>query len=87
MLVLQCMNKQIVRKTEVMSVSLDPSLTLAFKRYLKSTGQTRSAAVNDLIRKATLMNEFERLREIGRKSAIKLGIKSEEDVYRIMGDA
>jgi hypothetical protein len=53
----------------------------------KSAGQTRSAFFSSLIEKYAWDEEWAYLRRVGEKTAKKLNITSEEDVYRIMGDA
>ena len=78
---------QIARNTTVVSLSLDRPTLKALDEIRKESGQTRSAAITTLILKSDLIREWRRLREIGKKTAQKMKITSEEDVYRILGDA
>ena len=78
---------QITRNTSVLSVSLDANAVKALNYLVDQTGQTKSAAISSLIKKASLLERWRKLREIGKKTAKKMNITSEEDVYRILGDA
>ena len=79
--------KQIKRKTKVVSVSLEPEVVLMLSKLAKINDQSRSALLASLIKRESLLSQLKELREIGRKYAKKLKITSDEDVYRIMGDA
>ena len=81
------MSKQIKRRTEVVSVSLDPETLSLVDKLRKNTKQTRSAFFSSLIEKYAWDEEWAYLRKVGEKTARKFKITSEEDVYRIMGDA
>lgn len=81
------MIKKITRNTEVVSVSMEPEVVLMLNQITKRNGQSRSSVITEAIRKEKWRMDWERIREYGRRSARKLGITSEEDVYRIMGDA
>lgn len=74
------------RNSQVISVSLEPQVAKMLDSYLNRTGQIRSRAIAQMIKRVVMYDRLENLREYGRKSAIKLGIKTEEDVYRIMGE-
>jgi metal-responsive CopG/Arc/MetJ family transcriptional regulator len=79
--------KTIKRNTKVLSVSLDPSLVLELIKFSKTSGQNKSSIVSNSIKSYLLNVQWEELKKYGRKKARELGITSEEDVYRIMGDA
>ncbi|MFV1916871.1 MAG: ribbon-helix-helix protein, CopG family [Patescibacteria group bacterium] len=71
---------------QVVSISL-------YKKYLKKLDQmskkedkSRSQVVRELIDKHETDKEWEEIYEIGRKTAKKFNIKSEEDVLRIIND-
>ena len=81
------MSKQIKRRTEVVSVSLDPETLSLVDKLRKNTKQTRSAFFSSLIEKYAWDEEWAYLRKVGEKTARKFKITSEEDVYRMMGDA
>ncbi|HJZ05316.1 MAG TPA: hypothetical protein VJ327_05635 [Patescibacteria group bacterium] len=88
--VLQCNNNtmpQITRNTAVVSFSLDSQLLSSFDEVIKDAGQTRSATLAELMKRYVWMQRWEKIREYGREKAKELGITSEEDVYRLMGDA
>ena len=79
--------KTIKRKTKVVSISLDPDTLAVLDRLRRNTRQTRSAFFSSLVERYTWDEEWAYLRKVGEKTAKKLKITSEEDVYRIMGDA
>lgn len=71
---------------QVISVSL-------YKKYLKKLDQmskkedkSRSQLIRELIDKYETDKLWEEIYEIGRKTAKKFNIKSEEDVLRIIND-
>jgi len=71
---------------QVVSISL-------YKKYLKKLDQmskkedkSRSQFVRELIDKYETDKDWEEIYEIGRKTAKKFNIKSEEDVLRIIND-
>ncbi|OGM13963.1 hypothetical protein A3D84_02530 [Candidatus Woesebacteria bacterium RIFCSPHIGHO2_02_FULL_42_20] len=79
--------KQIKRKTKVVSISLDPEVLVLVDKLRKEDSQDRSSFINSIVKKQALWQEFKKLQEYGREKAKKFKITSEEDVYRIMGDA
>lgn len=79
--------KQISRKTAVVSLSLDPTILAKLDSLRKKTGQTRSSFFSTLVEKYDWDEQWTYLRKIGEKTAKRFKITSEEDVYRMMGDA
>ena len=78
---------QTTRNTAVVSFSLDSQLLSSFDRVIKDSGLTRSATLSELMRRHVWMQRWKKLREYGSKKAKELGITSEEDVYKLLGDA
>ncbi len=78
---------QIARNTSVVSVSLDPQVVKDLDTYCETSGTGRSAVVSDMLRKYLWRKSWEQMREWGKQTAKKLNITSEEDVYRLLGDA
>lgn len=79
--------KVIRRKTRVISLSFNPSVAKMLDELAKEKGQSRSAVLTPMIKYESWKRDWERIREYGRRSAKRLGITSEEDVYKLMGDA
>ena len=75
------------RNTAVVSFSLDTQLLSSFDEVIKDSGLTRSATLADLMKRHVWMQRWKKLRQYGRKKAKELGITSEEDVYKLLGDA
>lgn len=79
--------KTIKRKTEVLSVSLDPSVAKLLNELATQKGQSKSSIISSMIKETSIKERWRKLRVYGRKKAKELGITSEEDVYKLMGDA
>lgn len=79
--------KQIRRKTKVVSFSFDPEVILILDKLRQKTGQTRSAYVASLIENYSVKKEWEQIKEWGEETARKFKVTSEEDVYKLLGDA
>lgn len=79
--------KVIKRKTKVISLSFDPTIAKMLDQLAKEKGQSRSAVMAPLIKYESWKRDWERIREYGQRSAKKLGITSEEDIYKLTGDA
>lgn len=78
--------KTIKRNTKVVSISLNPEAWAMLNEIKEKKGLTTTSVFTWLIKKESLASRLEELREIGRKTAGKFKITSEEDVYKIMGD-
>lgn len=78
---------QITRNTSVVSFSLNAQLLSDFDLITKDLGSTRSTVLSGLMKRYVWMKRWEKLRTYGRQKAKELGITSEEDVYKLMGDA
>lgn len=72
-------------KTQVINVSLPASLLKAADDQAKSEYRSRSELFREAIRSYILKRQtWHEIFAYGRKQAKKLGIKSEEDVYRLV---
>lgn len=87
-IVLQCMNgKTIKRSTKVVSVSLDNTTYTLLQKLIRETSQSTSSLIASLIRKKSFEESWGQIRQWGSVSAKKLKLTSEEDVYKLLGDA
>lgn len=71
---------------QVISISLYKKYLKKLDRMSKKEDKSRSQLVRELIDKYETDKEWEEIYEIGRKTAKKFNIKSEEDVLRIIND-
>lgn len=78
---------QLTRNTSVVSISLDPKTIKDLDTFCQISNRSRSAAISEMIRKYLWRQKWEQMREWGRQTAKKLNITSEEDVYKLLGDA
>lgn len=79
--------KNIVRNTEVVSISLPKPIARKLDRERIVHGQSRSAFIASLIDQAFEDQRWQRIYKLGEKTAKKYGITSEEDVDRILHEA
>lgn len=79
--------KNIIRNTEVISVSLSKSIAQKLDRERIMRGQSRSAFIASLIDQAFEDQRWQRIYKLGEKTAKKFGITSEEDIDRILHEA
>lgn len=86
MLLLQCM-KNIVRNTEVVSVSLPKNTAKKLDKERLARGQSRSAYVTSLINQIAEDQRWERIYKRGQKTAKDFKITSEDDIDRILHEA
>ncbi len=82
-LLLHCM-KNIVRNTEVISVSLPKNVAQKLERSRKLTGQSRSAYLTSLIENIVEDQRWQRIYRKGEETARTFKITSEEDIDRIL---
>ena len=79
--------KTIKRSTKVVSVSLDATTYASLQTLIKNTSQSTSSLIASLIRKKSFEEYWSQVRQWGKASAKQLKITSEEDVYKLLGDA
>lgn len=75
---------KIIRTTEVVSVSLPVPTLRKMERARKREGETRSNFIRNLVERYVEDVRWERIYRRGEKTALKFGIKSEEDIDRIL---
>ena len=71
---------------QVISISLYKKYLNKLDQMSKKEDKSRSQLIRELIDKYETDNLWEDIYEIGRKTAKKFNIKSEEDVLRIIND-
>ena len=79
--------KNIVRNTDVISISLPKSTSDKLERERNLRGQSRSAFISSLIDQVAEDRRWERIFKKGEETARKFGITSEDDVNRILHEA
>ena len=75
---------QITRRTQVVSISLPPKIAKILDEARKKKGQTRSSFIAKLVEKEAEDERWKRLLELGRRTARKFNITSEDDIDRIL---
>lgn len=75
---------KIIRNTEVVSISLPPSIARKIDRARKDEGRTRSSFFRALIDRYLEDSRWERIYRHGQATARKFNINSEEDIDKIL---
>lgn len=79
--------KTIQRNTEVVSVSLPKKVARKLDQERERRGQSRSAYVAFLINQQAEDDRWQEIYKLGKKTAKKFNITSEDDIDRILHEA
>lgn len=79
--------KNIVRNTEVISISLSKKVANKLEKERKLKGQSRSAFIASIIVQVAEEERWQRIYKLGERKAKVLGITSEEDIDHILHEA
>ncbi len=78
------------RTTKVMGFSVPKELAKEYEDMAKAERKTKSELFREMVRKyrqSKELDEFKELRAYGAKKAKELGIKSEQDILRLIHEA
>ena len=75
-----------MRKTKLITISILPELLEKFNRLAKEECRTRSELFREAMRRYVEEKEYQNLTRYARQMAEKTGIKTEEDVYRLVDE-
>lgn len=75
---------KIQRTTHVISISLPKKTAQKLEQGRRMTGQSRSAFISSLIDKKVSDERWQRIYQLGERSARQFKITSEEDIDRIL---
>jgi len=76
-----------MRTRELLTISLPPRFLKDVEQVAKKEGRTKSELAREALRRyVSEQREWEMLLRYGRQQAKKLGVRSEEDVVRIVKD-
>lgn len=76
--------KNIVRNTQVISISLTKETAAKLEKARSSRGQSRSALITSLIEKEVEEERWQKIYKKGQETAKSLKITSEDDIDRIL---
>ncbi|MBI3335626.1 MAG: ribbon-helix-helix protein, CopG family [Candidatus Portnoybacteria bacterium] len=76
--------KNIIRNTQVISISLPRGIAAKLESARKARGQSRSAFIASLVNRQTEEERWQRIYKRGQETAFRFGITSEEDIDRIL---
>jgi CopG family transcriptional regulator/antitoxin EndoAI len=72
------------RTTKILNVSLDPKLYKEIEETARVESRTKSELVREAIRQYIANKSWVQIRKWGNETALKLSIKDEEDIDRIL---
>lgn len=75
-----------MRTTKLITISLMPELLEQAEAMAKAEHRTKSELFREAIRQYLIKKEWQRLSRIGQMKAAELGIKTEDDVERLIDE-
>ncbi len=76
-----------MRKTKLVTISILPELLEKFNRLAEEESRTRSELFREAMRRYIEEKEYQSLTRYARGMAAQTGVKTEEDVYRLVEEA
>ena len=76
-----------MRKTKLITISIFPELLEKLNRIAKEESRTRSELLREAMRRYIEEREYQAIIRYAREKAEKTGVKTEEDVYRLVGES
>ncbi len=69
----------------IINISMPPAMAIRIKKVAKEENRTQSELLREAFRFYEWRRDWARIKIIGRATALRMGIKSDEDVERIAG--
>ena len=69
----------------IVNISMPPAMVKQVKKIAKEENRTISELLREAFRKYEFDKDWAQIRAVGRATALRMGIKSDEDVERIAG--
>ncbi len=69
----------------ILNISMPPAMAKRVKKIAREENRTQSELLREAFRKYEFNKDWARIKAIGRATALRMGIKSYEDVERIAG--
>lgn len=73
-----------MRNTKPITISLPTDLLQETQRAARAEARTRSELIRDALRQYLASRRWQRLRQWGTETARRLGLKTEEDLQRLL---
>ena len=68
-----------------MNISMPPAMAKRIEKIAKEENRTKSELLREAFRRYEWGRDWAKIKAIGRATALRMGIKSDEDVERIAG--
>lgn len=75
-----------MRNTKLVTISMMPELLKQVENLAKEEHRTKSELLREALREYLIKKEGQRLSRIGQMKAAELGIKTEDDIERLIGE-
>lgn len=75
-----------MRKTRVLTLSIQPAIAREMETFVKKDGMTRSEFLREAVREYIRRRKWEKVRLYAARKAVKFGIRNEEDVERLVDE-
>jgi CopG family transcriptional regulator/antitoxin EndoAI len=75
-----------MRQTKTWTISLPPQMEREAERLAKQEHRTKSELVREALRTYVISRKLRRIQEVAARRARELGIRTEDDVERIIDD-
>ena len=69
----------------IINISMPPALAKRVEKVAKEENRTKSELLREAFRRYELDKDWAKIRAVGRETALRMGIKTYDDVERIAG--
>jgi metal-responsive CopG/Arc/MetJ family transcriptional regulator len=75
-----------MRKTRVLTLSIQPAIAREMETFVKKDGMTRSEFLREAVREYIRRRKWEKIRLYAARKAVRLGLRNEEDIERLVDE-
>lgn len=74
-----------IQQRSIINISMPPAMAKRIKKLAKEENRTKSELLREAFRVYEFDKDWAKIKAVGRETALRMGIKSDEDVERIAG--
>ena len=74
-----------IQQRSIINISVPPAMAKRIEKLAKEENRTKSELLREAFRTYEFDRDWSKIKAIGRETALRMGIKSDEDVERIAG--
>lgn len=75
----------ITQQRKIINISVPPAMARSIEKVAKEENRTKSELLREAFRAYEFDRDWARIRAVGKRTALRMGIKSYEDIERIAG--